>query len=558
MSVPVGFQRRALIAWLAGGIAGAILLLVWLDYRATREWRRSSTLLAERRTDEAADLLTTALTRDMRGVQRSVLATLHRDDLRFAAPFDLANLLARAFARYPYPESFFGWTAPADRSSVVFFNRSARPPAWVAASGETRRFPVVLVRDPPIARDIVMRIRSSARQRRRYVLFERPLGGAPYQIVVRLFYRDALREQFAGAFGFTVNLDWVRRRYFPELTRQIGRIDNADRSLDLELLDERAQAVAGSASRGGRLSRERRFPLLFFDPVIATLDPPADLPIRQWTVRATAGADSALEAALRSSHYTLIATACAALTLGAGLVLTVNAIRASADLADMKSEFVSTVTHELKTPIATIRVLAETLSRRRVLDSRAQQDYALLMTQEAKQLTRLIDNLLAYARITEVANVYTFERLSVDELLEASLRGFRTQIAEQGVEIEMEIPLALPEVRADRTAMALVLDNLIDNAIRYSREGRLIRFHAQCLDGSVQLEVADRGDGIPADELKHVSRKFFRGRYSGSGGSGLGLAIANRIVRDHGGRMTITSTPGEGTRVGLTLPIAER
>src|SRR5262249_15739419 len=213
--------------------------------------------------------------------------------------------------------------------------------------------------------------------------------------------------------------------------------------------------------------------------------------------------------------------------------------------------------HELKTPIATIRAVGETLVSGRVTNGDTLRDYAQLVVQEAKRLTRLVDNLLAYARITDVTEAYSFEPVDLIALVDQGRQEFRAQLQGGGFELRIEMPVDLPLVHADRTALELLLDNLVDNAIRYSGEGRLIQILARRDGSHVVIEVSDRGIGIPEDEIRQVMRRFVRGRRAGSGGSGLGLAIANRIVEDHHGLLAIRSAVGVGTTVSISLP-AER
>ena len=121
----------------------------------------------------------------------------------------------------------------------------------------------------------------------------------------------------------------------------------------------------------------------------------------------------------------------------------------------------------------------------------------------------------------------------------------------------MSVPPTLPPVLGDRTGLALMLDNLVDNAIRHSR-GRTRRWGsgASVSGRFVVLEVSDRGGGIPPDEVRHVTKKFYRGRQAGHGGTGLGLAIAARIVADHHGTLKIDSEPGSGTTMRIAIPAA--
>jgi signal transduction histidine kinase len=246
----------------------------------------------------------------------------------------------------------------------------------------------------------------------------------------------------------------------------------------------------------------------------------------------------------------------AVMALIVGFLMTARVVRVQARLAELRSDFVSTVTHNLKTPIASIRVLGETLARRTSrVDSEAG-EYGLLLVEQTRQLARLVDNLLAYARVTDVTEVYCFESVALDQLVEKALNGFAPRLIAEKFEIAVDIPDELPDIRGDQTALGLVLDNLIDNAIRYSGAHKWLEISAGRQDGTITIAIADHGDGIPADEMPHVQRKFYRGRRARSDGSGLGLALAERIIRDHGGSWKLNSSVGQGTTVMIVLPAA--
>ncbi len=155
-----------------------------------------------------------------------------------------------------------------------------------------------------------------------------------------------------------------------------------------------------------------------------------------------------------------------------------------------------------------------------------------------------------------MTEAYQFEPLDVGPLVDEALHGFSAQLLANGFHIDLDVPPDLPPVRADRTAMGLLLDNVIDNAIRYSTRTHWLSIRAAQCNGVVHVAISDAGMGIARDEIDLVVRKFFRGRRAVSGGSGLGLAIANRIVHDHGGTMVIESTVGSGTTVRVSLPHA--
>jgi signal transduction histidine kinase len=298
------------------------------------------------------------------------------------------------------------------------------------------------------------------------------------------------------------------------------------------------------------------FPLTFYDPVLTATHRVETESPGSWTVLVSAAPEASLTVAEYSADVTLGLAALAAFVLALGLGVTVRAMRLSADLAEMRAEFMSSVTHELKTPIASIQAMGETLSRGRLRDPRAQQDYGAVVTQEARRLGRLVNNVLAYARITDVADVYSFEPLDVDEVLEACLARFKRQLQEPRSGLTIDIPADTPSILADRGAMELLFDNLIDNAMRHSGTDRQLRVRVRAQGTQVAIEISDRGVGIGADDLARVTQKFVRGRNAAPGGSGLGLAIVSRIVADHHGTFTLESALGRGTTARVVLPAA--
>jgi signal transduction histidine kinase len=202
-----------------------------------------------------------------------------------------------------------------------------------------------------------------------------------------------------------------------------------------------------------------------------------------------------------------------------------------------------------------MRAIHETLASGRVT-TETSREYAEMGIREATRLSRLVDNLLAYARITDVTHAYTFEPVALEAIVDRSVKEFAPNLAHGDFAVHVDMPDGLPMVRADPTALNLMLNNLIDNAIRYSKELRHLTIAGRAQNGSVTLEVTDKGVGIPTEDIERVTRKFWRGQESHAGGSGLGLAIVDRIVADHGGTLEIRSSVGVGTSVIVTLPAA--
>jgi signal transduction histidine kinase len=541
--------QRVLVAAVAV-VCLALLVLTASAYRAIREWRASSSLLVEQWAQGAADLIVMALTRDMTGAQR-LLASRDFGASGSAEIADGTQEVASAFARYPYPESFFVWNAAgAAPEPFLVYYRANRPPAWVRERLPDRRYPVEIADGGIVAGPIMRLLSQDAAARRQFAVFETPLGGAHYQVVARLEYADPYRERLQRAVGFMVNLAWARDAYFSEIVAQVMPIVSRGVAMDVEVVDDQGASVAGAPVQQGAT---RPLPLLFAESPLVLHDP-RSLAIRPWTIRVSADRSAAAQLMSSGPRLTLWLVIGAALALLASVAMTARAVTSSAAVSEMRSEFVSTVTHELKTPLATIQAIGQTLAHGRVLSAERVSQYAQVLSAETRRLTRLVDNLLAYSRVTDVTEVYSFEPLAPSELVDDALREFRFQLAERQFAVEVDVPVDLPLVLADRTALCLAIDNLIDNAIRHSgNDRRWIGISARAEQSRVRIDVRDRGVGIPADEIEHVQRRFVRGRHAVAGGNGLGLAIVRRIVADHGGTFQLESVLNGGTTASLSL-----
>ena len=552
-------RPRALVAepstWLAALIFFGLCALAWFGYRATDQWQRSAALLADHRGREAADLLTRAITRDMSGVQTSILNSPEQNRRAFDPPYEANDLVALAFARYPYPEFFFGWTPSS--AGTVMFARTDRLPAWIAADQRADVYPVEVLRDPVELSALRRRVELDIAQRRRYSMFDTSIGGVQYQVVALLAYEGGTRERLERVFGVAVNLEWVRNYYFSDILEQVAQIAGNASAMSYAVLDEKGHRVAGTLEPSVQEAiATRAFPLLFFDPTLITVDPPPDLTQRSWTVRTSAAGDPTFVLAARGARRSLVVVGAGVTLLALSLLATARAARASAAVAAVRADFVATVTHELKTPLSTIRAVGETLVRGRIKTDDDLNRYAHLLVREERRLTRLVNNLLAYSRVTDVTEVYSFEALDPAALIAEATQGFRRQLTDGAVRLDVDVQPDVPVVRADRTAVVLALDNLIDNAIRYSGAGKTVTVRASSDANHVRFDVIDQGTGIPADDLPQVRRRFVRGSTARGPGNGLGLAIVNRIAADHGGALDIVSEVGRGTTATLIIPKA--
>ena len=228
------------------------------------------------------------------------------------------------------------------------------------------------------------------------------------------------------------------------------------------------------------------------------------------------------------------------------------------NLARLKSDFVANVSHELRTPLALIRLYAETLELGRLNAKEKYQEYFRIIREESERLTALINNILDFSRIEAGRKEYEFKETNLPELVRSTLDSYRFQIEQNGFSFEENIARDIPPVNVDREAIARSLLNLVNNALKYSKDQKYIGVSLYRMDGCVKLEVADHGMGIPPGEQEKIFEKFYRcgdPLVHNIKGSGLGLSLVRHIVRAHGGDVQVESAPEKGSKFTIALPL---
>ena len=510
-------------------------------------------------TEESADLIIKAISRDMRGAQAMVLANRDWDAPLPAdsADLDITEQVATIFARYPYPESFFTWRGAS--RGVHFFNRiRTRLPALdLLQHNRATDSPISTMVDPPAGDYVRQRLLPSIAAQRRYAVFDTDFAGVPYQVDD---FQDYVCRPASRAPGIRQRVHCQSRlgsrwRPFTDILRDVGPTASGGLTQDVVLLDDNDRAIFGSNSDSPPLA-ERRFPLLFMDSSDTASDLPPGMNLRHWRLRVSASRDPMLLSAHRRADTTMLATGVAVVICGISLVLARRTVLNDAKLSEMRSRFVSSVTHDLKTPLANIHALAATLERESQVTSERYRAYPHLLIQEATNLSRQVDNLLAYARITDVTEAYAFEPMAAAELVDEALKSFQLRLGENGVRVDVDVPDDLPFVRADQRAMVLALKNLIDNGLRHARgrEHGNLRIAVRRVGPNAFIEVQDNGCGISAKKLAALRDSIASRAFAPADGGGLGLAIASKVIADHGGVLTVDSTLGAGTRCVIELP----
>ncbi len=285
-------------------------------------------------------------------------------------------------------------------------------------------------------------------------------------------------------------------------------------------------------------------------PALSTMHPLRDRQI-PWIVVASAVDPSRMfsGAEQRRSVY-LALLLLMFLVLAIGSYLTARAVNRELEVVRLKSEFVSTVSHEFRTPVTAIRQLSELLDRGRVAEEEKRRQYYSLIYRESGRLARLVENLLDFSRIEEGRNRYRLEPMDSSEWL----REVGTHFG-QGA-INLSVPAGLPPVQGDRVALTSAVENLLDNAVKYSAPGSPVALEAEAIGSELTIRVRDQGCGIRDEDRGHIFERFYRGSGEISRqvkGAGVGLSLVRHIVEAHQGEVDFDTNLGKGSEFRIRL-----
>ena len=233
-------------------------------------------------------------------------------------------------------------------------------------------------------------------------------------------------------------------------------------------------------------------------------------------------------------------------------------VRRESRLAEMRSQFVSSVSHELKTPLTAIRMFAETLRMGRSPDQHTQAEYLDTIINESERLTRLLNNVLDFSQIEQGQKTYHLVPTSLVEVVHTAVRALEYPLAQQGFELRLDVEESLPVVNADGDALQQAILNLLTNAMKYSGASREIDLRLHRQNGQAVIQVTDYGVGIAREEHAPIFENFYRVLTPESKlipGAGLGLTLVAHVAMAHGGSVEVQSAPGEGSTFSICLPL---
>jgi len=531
-------SKRNLITLAAVAIVLPTGALAFMQYQSLVDLKGKTKIAIEENLRQTLQSVARNAQGDMQTLARETLAPLGSLS---RSPEDLKHTLGRASQLHPEVDQFFLFST----CSCKVENRFA----LLYSSEKLRR-----VSGPQLGADadvgrILDAYRSSLALRppaesTRELLFWQQTCSVPNEASHSFFYVFYPLKNTDVA-GLILNPQYVRKEYLnrliPGLLRGSGT-KGSESGLAVSVFDEKQNQIYANASGVKNYQVKMAFAPVF----------------PNWDLAATYRGSSIQSVAQASFEKSLLLTAVVLCLLLVGIILTLRAASREMSLAAAKSSFVSNVSHELKTPLALIRLYAETLELDRVKDEQQGKDFLRTINGETRRLTQLINNILDFSKIEAGRKEYRFVSSDVAEIVETVLRTYEYQLRDAGFEVSTRIDQGLPMVAIDAEAISQAVVNLLNNATKYSEDAKKIEVAVAARDSHIAIEVADHGIGILRSEQQKIFEKFYRGSTTlvhNTKGSGLGLALVKHVVEAHGGRVLVDSELGRGSRFTILIPI---
>jgi two-component system phosphate regulon sensor histidine kinase PhoR len=334
--------------------------------------------------------------------------------------------------------------------------------------------------------------------------------------------------------------EWEGHKYLVVAWHDIGRIVKyALPSLYVEgagaapnrvnVIDEEGRIIFGPPLRSGEFTVAVRFPTTLYN----------------WRLQVSPAASEELASRVQNRRLLeLVMVVLSSCVILAGVAVILFAAEKERRMSAMKSEFVANVSHELKTPLALVRMFSEMLQSGRVASPQKQQEYLDIIVSESERLSALIENVLDFAKVERGRGAYDFAEADVSDAVAKAVAVYKYRAEREGIEIAARIE---PNIiaRIDDRAIQLAVINLIDNALKYAPEGKVVDVRAEREGGQVAIRVTDRGQGVPPSDRERIFERFVRGENTlGKDarpvrGSGIGLSLVKHIAESHGGAITV-------------------
>ena len=546
-------------AGLAVVVAIPVAVLFYFQFRSLNDLEAASAVVLRQLSHDTADSLARSIEE---GLKRPHIDLLLRPGQQGRLnPPDFAwldTVFTEGLAGSPFIEELWLWNEnPEGRlDKFLVYDRTSLQAPPGAYEQRFRESPSRLAQLVPM-------LRVMGEQQRAIVAFPVVIDGRHKYVQVQLRFGPN-RERVNGLLGFMADAEHLRTVYFPSLIqKRLAEVQQLEGfpPLEIYMLDGNGKTIAAPNAPPSAMSfvDEKSLPLVFFDRELLEYAAPYEQARETWRVRTGYGVQTIPEIVSASTQPQLALMIVLALVMAGGVFFVAGAAAREVRVAELKSNFVASVSHDLKTPLALIQLFAETLELGRVRTQERAQEYYRIINTEARKLTRLIENILDFSKMEAGLRPYRMAPVDLGKLTNQVLSEMNSQFNQAHFDVQTRVDQNLPPVMVDEDAVEQALENLLVNAIKYSGPSRSINVHVGREKDHVSVSVIDRGIGISRREQKKIFRKFYRidsGLDGGPQGCGLGLAIVDHTMRGHGGFVRVDSEPDRGSTFSLHFPIA--
>jgi two-component system phosphate regulon sensor histidine kinase PhoR len=361
-------------------------------------------------------------------------------------------------------------------------------------------------------------------------------------------YRD---QSYLVSYWVTVQ---ASRRYLTVVWHDVPRIVH---DLFTELYTDVQQSRVNVVDGEGRI---------VFGPPLSrgglTLGRQFETTLYKWTLNVTMTSAEELAAAVaRRRLFEVVLVGLSGVVVIAGILVILLAVARERKLSNLKSDFVANVSHELKTPLALVRMFGELLQSGRADTEDKRKQYLQIIVSESERLGALIENVLDFAKVERGKAAYEFSECNLGEVVGRAVEACRVRAEREGIELELDVASELPRSSMDERAIEIAVINLVDNALKYAPDGERVAVAVRPSAAGLEVRVADHGVGIPAEDRRRIFERFVRGK-SAVGkqvrGSGIGLALVKHIAEAHGGKAWVEDGVPSGSTFVFTIQTARR
>jgi signal transduction histidine kinase len=536
-----------LAAGLAVAVTIPVAILFYFQFRSISALSQTSALVLRQLSQETAEGVTKVIVDALRTTRVDVLLRIGQ---RQTEPLDLPfieNIFEQGLVADPFVDRFYVWSdvTTEHRGEVLAFDRMQHE----------------FIANPPEAKLLVRQFHALAPEQRAIAIFDGVIGSRRTHFQGQLRFTFT-RDRLTSFVALAVDAERLRQEFIPRLVAsRFAKVEGPTGfpSLAVTVLDGSNRVVyPHGGSPTDRFVDERKFPLVFFEPELTSFAAPEKARPEVWRVRT--GYDNQtipqIIASRQRPQYAMMAMLAGVMALGVFFVA--RAAAREVRVAELKSNFVSSVSHDLKTPLALIQLFAETLELGRLKNTERAHEYYRIINSEARKLTRLINNLLDFSKIEAGLKKYQLEPLDLGEVTRRVVDSLDSQFRHNQFTVSLHVSDRPLTVMVDPEAAEQALENLLSNAMKYSPEHREIVVEVAGDGRYGVVRVRDRGIGIPPRLQRRIFQKFFRVEHdagSGPQGTGLGLAIVDHVMRAHDGFVRVDSEPGRGSTFTLHFPL---